>query len=305
MTSSSSKSLGSAFWKELAGHKIATPKVNLGEFLACPDDLTPLIYSESKGSYFCHECEREFEKQNQWMSMLFSAAEEVDIEMAALPEISEDFEEELWELASDIIGDSEERRVLLIGKVAIQRAMDILPKTCELVIAAFHPFDFNSERELDKIQISAERIPFVEEVFDLVITSQEVYRKKRPEKFLTDISRVLKPEGLFLDIGEPIGKGTDHSSTDPRMSGKLPALGDYEAMFQQADLKFSPWFPKEIPNQKPGIVEKMKHWLGHRISGEPRIFLGTPKIPVNLSKYLPKAFTRMENEDEPDRNDAR
>lgn len=113
---------------------------------------------------------------------------------------------------------------------------------------------------------------------------------------MKEIGRVLRRDGVYLALGEPIGGGGSIGigGTDPRCEGRALSLADYEGIFREGGLGLYPAFADDpaAPPKKQGLVARMKYKLKHRRSG-PRLLVGRPREEYEpgdrLADYLSRA----------------
>jgi ubiquinone/menaquinone biosynthesis C-methylase UbiE len=74
--------------------------------------------------------------------------------------------------------------------------VDLTHRAIEITRARFQMYGFKSELQ----QIDAELLPFPSHSFDVVYSWGVIHHSANPERIITEIRRVLKPQGLFLGM---------------------------------------------------------------------------------------------------------
>lgn len=98
------------------------------------------------------------------------------------------------------------------------------------------------------------RMPFADEIFDVVTMSAALHHAEDPVRTLAEASRVLKPDGVLLLINEPV-KGVFRDEA-PILGGRgegagehIYWAGDYKRLFRKAGLRPRFLFPGWVDNR--------------------------------------------------------
>ena len=116
-------------------------------------------------------------------------------------------------------------------------------------------------------QCQAEKLPFKDETFDVVVMSEVIEHLLQPELAVWEVARVLRPNGVFLMT-------TNNASEVPL---KSPLLQPFAWLEKAAGADYPelisgrPWvWPQSIPNPVPGATEPVYLPHTHHIQGETR-----------------------------------
>jgi ubiquinone/menaquinone biosynthesis C-methylase UbiE len=110
--------------------------------------------------------------------------------------------------------------LLRAGMISQATCSDISPG----MLAALHG---NAERlglEVDTEQVDAERLPFADESFDLVLGHAVLHHIPNLERAFAEFARVLTPGGTVLFAGEPSRYGDRLAGVPKRAAGALAPL---------------------------------------------------------------------------------
>lgn len=89
------------------------------------------------------------------------------------------------------------------------------------------------QRGIEAVRCDAEELPFEDRSFDTIVASEVIYYLDRPERFLAEAKRVLKPEGrLLMTIPSATGQIAD------RVRAFLRELGFSKMYFDDGIRRF-------------------------------------------------------------------
>jgi SAM-dependent methyltransferase len=294
------KPLGASYWQQLAGRgKREHLREEIRDLLVCPDDLSPLEFRTKDDDYRCPTCERRFQEESGILSVLPSGdpyqlsaeerqrQEELAAATARPVDPSEAFGP-LWHKALDVAGPVSGKRVLdvccgtgwasaeLAARGAVSCASDVVMGEGGLTSAK----QLRQERgvAVDLVHADVARLPFQDESFDLVFLARTLHVLRRPERLLREVGRVMKPKGIVINMGEPIGeRGAPHiGRTDPRREGRELSLADYEGMYREAQLRMTPLFAEDPgTGTKRSVLRRIGDHLRHHRSAGERLFVAT------------------------------
>lgn len=292
------KPLGASYWKQLA----APEPVRIGEEarmrLACPDDDAPLDFLTQRGEYVCPACSRVYRDQGGFLAAMpsndpYALAEP---ELAALAAVAA--ENTAVAEPQALFGPLWERALAEAGGLSGKWVLDVCCGTgwaaAEFAARGAHVFavdavstegglataiQLRAQRgvAMDLVQADACRLPFVSEAFDVVFVARTLHGLSRPERLLKEIGRVLRPDGVLLVLGEPVGRvgAGGFGETDPRRGGRALNLGHYGGLFHEGGLRLTALFADDPPTSaSPGFAERARRHLRHHSSEEARLFLG-------------------------------
>lgn len=287
--------LGASHWKQLAAAAPARIGDEARARLACPDDDAPLDFLTVRDEYVCPACARLFRELDGYLAAMprtdpyaLNGDERDSLEAAAAgtepPDPTELFGP-LWPLALREAGSLQGKWLLDVccgtGWAAVQFAeagahvfaVDIVAGEGGLASAA----RLRDGRNLnfDLVQADVCRLPFLEASFDVVFAARTIHTLRRPERLLKEVGRVLKSDGLFLSLGEPIGAAASggFGDTDPRRGGRPLSLSQYAGVFHEGGLSLTPLFADDAPG-RGSILQRVRKHLRHHSSEEQRLFLG-------------------------------
>jgi len=159
---------------------------------------------------------------------------------------------------------------------------------------------YSGRENIDILWLDAQQLPFGEASFDTVILHEAIYYLERPELFVQEVHRVLRPEGTII-IGTvnrdwngfhpspfSVGyfSGSDLSMllgrhfSDVRIYGAFPATGETRKDKAVALLKQIAVFLHLIPRTMKGKALLKRIFLG-KLSSLP------PEIQPNAFPYVP------------------
>jgi len=188
--------------------------MKIREWLICPDCKVSLKYN--KKLFKCEECKRKFKERNGILS-LSSSFESYEWSRVDLPTLLGDrgrtyrdfydffennekiFQGNILEVGADVSGISAIIKDRTKTKTVI--ASDIAGNILE---AAIKVTPLLGKKPDFIIQCDVEHLPFRDEIFDVVIGSSVLHHTNLPAS-IKEISRVLKPNGFFISLREPLG----------------------------------------------------------------------------------------------------
>lgn len=145
-------------------------------------------------------------------------------------------------------------------------ATDISPKMVE-----------NIKRKLDikAIVCDAEKLPFARNSFDTVVGAEMIYYLDHPEKFLSEASRVLKPEGRLL-----LSSTNNTAKIYDRIRAVLRSLGFKAMYFDDKNREF----------MSSGKLTHLLEEAGFKIMREKKIIILPFRFFDSLNRMLEKTF---------------
>ncbi len=298
MAASDKKPMGANYWKAVAGYVPQELRVEVRETLACPDDDAPLDFHKREDSFSCPACGRVFKERDGILSALpsndrYQLTEEQRRELGAERAEEDSFianpEEHfgaLWEKVLEQLGDLDGKLVVDLAcgtgwslPIFAQRGaivMGVDAVTGKGGLADALKLREETGCEFDLFEVDAARLPFLTESIDVVFISRTLHTMKKPERTMIEVGRILKPDGLVVVIGEPIGgTGTAMVSMDPRKSGGQLTQRHYELIFREGGLRIETVF-ENIAQDAPGVLGRLKKSLRQVPPTEPRLFVGRP-----------------------------
>lgn len=252
------KSLGANFWKQQADGPKAVISEEFRSLLACPDDDAVLELNPVAGEFVCPGCGRKAAVIDGYLPLLPSddpyrlRQEEITTLSGAGKEREasdpRDRYRRLWPKIAELCGALQGKRVLDLccgsgWAAAWFAAQGAQVAAGDIVAGEGGLRDAVARREagsafFDLFQLDVCRIPFQPEVFDLVFISDAIHLLRRPERLLKEVGRVLKPNGVLVNPGEPIGSAGSMGvgDTDPRARGGKLTLADYLGIYREGEL---------------------------------------------------------------------
>jgi SAM-dependent methyltransferase len=290
-----SRALGAAYWKKMAGRAPHESGAWVRPLLACPDDDAPLDFRVATGDFSCPACTRSFTMSDGILSALptrdgylLKPAERAALEQAATANPPADTDPAahfgpLWGAVMERLGNLKGRTVLDVccGTGFIARALaeagarvvalDIVAGPGGLAdLAAARTADM----ELELVQGDVCRLPLAADAFDVVIGGGALHTLRRPERLAMEIGRVLRREGgVFVALGEPVG------SASP--SG-LRAVADYTGLLREGMLETEVIVEGMGPAPARGMVARAAHALRASLATGRRAFVARHPRGVDL-----------------------
>lgn len=188
--------------------------MKIKNWLICPDCGVPIKYN--KKIFKCEECKRKFKEKNGILS-LSSSSVSYEWSRIDLPTLLGDrgrtyrdfydffennkkiFRGNILEIGADVGGISAIIKAKSKAKTVI--ASDIAGNILEAAVSVMPLLG----KEPDFIvQCDIEHLPFKNGLFDIVIGSSVIHHTNL-SKSIKQISRILKPNGTFVALREPLG----------------------------------------------------------------------------------------------------
>jgi SAM-dependent methyltransferase len=304
------KPLGASYWKSLATPEAVGLSEATQKLLICPDDDAPVEYYAVDRRYLCPVCRREFPQADGGLSLLptqdgyrLSSDQISRVSLAAVGNSQATGDARLLAALLRPAGD-------LKGKVALDLccgtgwAAAALAQAGATVIAAdiavgegglasARARRDSASLSFDLLQVDSCRVPLAAQAFDLIFVGDALALHPRPERLAMEIGRLLRPEGMFLSFGEPLGVPLPPQwlATDDRLAGRRLGQRDYEAIFREGGMELEAIFADDSGTPPKGILAKFaRHWRTQH-STEPRAFIGRPIAEFRLP-ILRDAITR-------------
>ncbi len=307
------KPLGAAYWQQLAGHRRRTLSERFRPFLACPDDDAPLEYNEQRDDLTCPSCSRVYTDQGGWLDLL-PAGDPYQVSENARALLEQAAKESpapepppLWDRALAWPESWQDLHVLDVGcgrgwaaaefarRGAIVAAADIVSGEGGLATA----LDVAQREELpvDCFRADVCRLPFVPGTFDVVFACDLIHRLRRPERLLKEVGRVLKPEGVFLSLGEPVRQDLPAHTDAHGFHGHRLTLGDLGGILHEGGLEMEAVLPGDNGARTGGWWNRARRaWRQGQFRGR-TLLVGRQERPFELPR-LPNPWQRKEEQHE-------
>ncbi len=300
MTPPGKKPLGASFWKELMGEGARSISEDFRPLLACPDDDAPLEYRSEEGLFRCPACSRVYtmedgvlpllpsadpyqldEEETRWLAGEARAANRpLDDPAASHPRIWEHVAGERFRWRNKVVVE------LCAGTGWF--GLDVARRGAKValldIVAGEGGLRTAGERaqqagvEVDLLQGDVCRIPLAEESVDAVVVAGGVSAQRRPERMMREVGRILKPDGVCLDILEPTGK--------PVPAGRRLSVADYRGIFAEGGLEMECLFPGDAGGKPSGLFGKVRQALRERRPSADCLFVGRKPEPFDLFEWL-------------------
>ncbi|MCC5874689.1 MAG: class I SAM-dependent methyltransferase [Candidatus Sumerlaeia bacterium] len=314
------KPLGASYWREIAGRGPTPMDAEIRSLLICPDDDAPLEWPESGADPVCPHCSRKFPRENGYLDILptsdnYALSSEAIAALEATepthPVTADPAEVygPIWKQVEEVLGDPKGKLILdaccgtgFVARWLVERgarvvALDVVGGSSGL--GALANWQKPEGAVLELVRGDVCRIPFQSAGFDAVFLGGAISIQARPEKLLTESSRVICDGGLVFALGEEIGRGgsTIISGGDPRREGHKLSLTDYIGIFGEGQLSLDCHLPDApAPNKKAGMIARLRHRLRAGKPGSGHLFVGRHKEGMQLPG-LP--FVRKKKEQDP------
>lgn len=293
------ESLGANYWKKVAGRLGPEPGEAYRDRLICPDDDAPLERDEGGRQFRCSACNRVFSYDKGWIEALPGSDAymlgEVDRGRLAKHVAEADGQIQspenrfgvLWSTMFEVVGDLKGKRVLdvccgsgwasarLAERGGLVAGVDIVDGPGGLEDAS----KMRESRGLsfDLFQADVVRLPFAPETFDVVFLCRALSELRRPERMVLEMRRVLHPEGVVVNLGEPLHQdtmGIGIGGYDPRREGGGLSLEDYEAIYREGDFAFESYTAEGRDQNGGGFLSRL---FKGKSDTRPRLFVARPK----------------------------
>lgn len=296
--------MGAGYWRQLAGLEQRPTPVQFRDVLICPDDDAPLDWLETAGELRCPHCSRAFPSVGHYLplnptneSYALTADQRLELDRRA-PDLNlfhsnpQDRFGVLWNHLAVRTGSLGGKRVLDLGCGTGWAACWFAAQGAQVValdaVSGDGGLGTLSEKAsdlgltIDCIQGDLSRLPFVSESMDLVFSACVLAWQRRPERLAKEIGRVLKPTGLYLSLGEPVGD-LPEECRDPRRP-PTATNADYIGILREGGMRTETVLadtPAPGP-KKPGLLQRAR--LGWRAysSKEERLFVGQVAPDIQL-----------------------
>lgn len=302
MTASGKKPLGAAFWKELMGEgeRSAISETFL-PLVTCPDDDAVLEFRKEGSVFRCPACQRVYTLRDGILPLLPSddsyqlgdsriraLEEQAPSRNKYVEEPASDFPE-IWRELGRLVPDWTGKVVLDVCAGTGWLGLDLARRGARVALLDIVPGEggLGTAREkakaggvqVDLLQGDVCRLPLDAESVDIVAASAAIAVQDRPERLLKEIGRILKPDGLFLAMGEPVGVPAEGV---PR--GRVLNVADYRAIFGEGLLDFECLVPGEAQEKQTGLLSRLgQRWRENRARGD-LIFVGRRRREFDLSR---------------------
>lgn len=246
------KPLGASQWRQLAGLDKPAVGAEFKALLICPDDDAPLDWMEQSNRFVCPHCQRAFEPAQQHLELLptaepYALSEPDRLALAQLAALSADepLDSVMWNVLTNRLGDIRGKRVLDLGAGRGKAALWFAAQGAHVAaldavageggLASIADAANKENLTIDLIQADLARLPIASESIDIVFSSRVLAWQRRPERLAKEIGRVLKPEGRYYAIGEPLGP-LPPECLDGRRQTTM-AQADYAGILREGGMK--------------------------------------------------------------------
>ena len=303
MTASGKKPLGAAFWKELMG-ETERPAISeeMRPLLACPDDDASLEFREDEKHFRCPACQRVYTQEAAGALPLLPSDDPykltpaevsaldgvapsrnrfVDDPPTAFPAVWSELDRLVpdWsgKVAVDVCAGTGWLGLELARRGATVALLDIVAGNGGLGTAAEKASA--ASLRVDLLQGDACRLPLAAESMDVVTISAGIAWQRRPERLMKEIGRILKPDGLLLNIGEPVRATAEGVPGD-----RVLSVADYRAIYGEGLLDMECIVPGGERTEGGGILSRLgSRWRENRASGD-LLFVGRRRPDFDISR---------------------
>jgi hypothetical protein len=296
--------LGAAYWQALAAAEEGRFAEPFRTLLICPDDDAPLDWREQEATFVCPHCSRGFQPDGELLSLL-PANEPYALTPAQMTQLAEQDHGSpdpverfgpLWNRLREQAGGIPGRLVLdlcsgrgwaarwFASQAADVAALDAV--SGENALGALR----SNDRAITLLHADACRIPLAAESVDIVFCCDTIARLRRPERLLKEVGRILKPEGVFLSIGEPIGTHPVGSTLrDHRQAAPL-SMVDYVGLFREGGMTVQCVFADDpAVTPKRSVLGRLRRYWRENSSTEARILVGKMAPDFQLPQFTRQA----------------
>lgn len=307
------KPMGASYWREIAGRAPTPMDAEIRSLLICPDDDAPLEWPENGTDPVCPHCGRKFPRTNGYLDILPTSdpyaltAEAIQSLENSTPDHPLDTDPaavhgSLWGQVEELLGDIEGKLVLdaccgtgFVARWFVERgarvvALDVNAGGAGL--GALAAWNRPKGAVLELVRADVCRLPFQSAGFDLVFLGNAISIQRRPEKLLTECSRVLKDGGRVFSLGESIGPDRSNllSGGDPRREGHQLSLADYAGIFGEGRLALECHLPgKPDPGKDAGMLARFRHRMAAAKPGNGHLLVGRHKEDFQLPNLLKRS----------------